>query len=197
VIDLGGGFPWPFAVEGRGPDLVPLAAALRTLLESAKLGDGVEFWFESGRYIAASSGMLLTRVMEVKRSRATVFYLLDTGIAHLGGMSGIGRVLRPAASLLPLRMESSGNTMVADVVGPLCTPLDCLARSAKVPEVEAGEIVAIPNTGAYGATASLTNFLGRPTATEVSLRDGRVVNIARLRAGHEQLLRNQGEFCDD
>lgn len=192
VIDLGGGFPWPFASAEAAPHLEPLAASLRSLVESRVSSAGAELWFESGRYIAASCGTMLARVMDVKRSRGTTFYLLDAGVSHLGGMSGLGRVLRPAASLVAIERDSSGESILADVVGPLCTPLDCLARAVSVPKVEPGELVAIPNVGAYGATASLSGFLSRPTALEVALRGEQVMSVARLRGGHEPLRRATG-----
>lgn len=191
VIDLGGGFPWPFASTDPAPNLEPLAASIRSLSESRKRSSDAELWFESGRYIAASCGTLLARVMDVKRSRGTTFYILDAGVSHLGGMSGLGRVLRPAVSLIAAERGSASKPILADVVGPLCTPLDCLARAVYVPEVEPGELVAICNVGAYGATASLSGFLSRPMAIELSLRDEQVVNIARLRSGHEPLTRAQ------
>jgi diaminopimelate decarboxylase len=135
---------------------------------------------------------MLARVMDVKHSRGTTFYLLDAGVSHLGGMSGLGRVLRPAATLIAIERGSSGESIRADVVGPLCTPLDCLARAVNVPKVEADELVAIPNVGAYGASASLSGFLSRPTAIEVSLRGEQVVSVARLRGGYETLERVTG-----
>jgi diaminopimelate decarboxylase len=192
VINLGGGFPWPFASTEAAPNLEPLAVSLRSLVESRVSSPEAELWFESGRYIAASCGTMLARVMDVKHSRGTTFYLLDAGVSHLGGMSGLGRVLRPAASLVAIEHGSSSESIRADVVGPLCTPLDCLARAASVPKVEPGELVAIPNVGAYGATASLSGFLSRPTALEVSLRGEQVVNVARLRSGHQPFRRATG-----
>lgn len=192
VIDFGGGFPWPFASAEAAPDLASLAGLLKSLVDSHPRLAEAELWFESGRYISASCGTLLARVMDVKRSRGTTYYVLDAGVAHLGGMSGLGRVLRPAASLVAIGSGASGETICADVVGPLCTPLDCLARAVQVPQVEPGELVAIPNVGAYGATASLSGFLSRPTAVEVSVRGEQVINVARLRGGHELLARVTG-----
>lgn len=187
VIDLGGGFPWPFAAMEAPPDLEPLAPALAALVKSRECLSGAELWFESGRYIAASCGTMVARVMDVKHSRGTTFYLLDAGVSTLGGMSGLGRVFRPAATLIPIERDAVTQSILADVVGPLCTPLDCLARAARVPEIAPGELVAIPNAGAYGATASLSGFLSRPAALEVSVRRGQVVDVARLRGGHEPL----------
>jgi diaminopimelate decarboxylase len=187
IMNLGGGFPWPFASSDAAPNLEPLAQSLAAILSSRDRSSNADLWFESGRYIAASCGTMVARVVDVKHSRGTTFYVLDAGVATLGGMSGLGRVLRPTVSLMAVDREASINSELADIVGPLCTPLDCLASGARVPAVQPGELVAIPNVGAYGATASLTGFLSRPTALEVSLRDGEVVDVARLRYGHERL----------
>lgn len=192
IMNLGGGFPWPFASFDDAPNLEPLEQSLAGLISSCERWSNAEFWFESGRYVAASCGTLVARVVDVKHSRGTTFYVLDAGVASLGGMSGLGRVLRPTVSLKAIEREDSCDSELADIVGPLCTPLDCLARGARVPAVQAGELVAIPNVGAYGATASLTGFLSRPTAIEVCLRNGEVVDVARLRYGHEALRKAVG-----
>ncbi|MDQ3933288.1 MAG: type III PLP-dependent enzyme [Actinomycetota bacterium] len=184
VVNLGGGFPWPFATDAPPIDLAPLAAAIARL-DTSSPGGG-ELWFESGRYVSASCGTLVSRVADVKRSRGTTYVVLDAGISHFGGMAGLGRVLRSSVSVLPAGPDRGGATMVADVVGPGCTPLDCLARGTELPELEPGDLVRVPNVGAYGATASLSSFLSHPAALEVSLRGGCVVDVARLRGGHER-----------
>lgn len=197
VLDLGGGFPWPFTQPGGAPDLAPLTLALASLDMSRAVTAGAELWFESGRYLVASSGTLVARVMDVKVAHGRSFVVLDAGIAQLGGMTGLGRILPPAATFVALDGAGHRGTIRADVVGPLCTPLDFLARGALVPDLEPGELVAVPNVGAYGATASLVSFLSHPAAVEVSLRDGRVVDAARLRGGHESLATVQkGGFAD-
>ena len=59
----------------------------------------------------------------------------------------------------------------AVIAGPLCTPLDTLARQARLPTVAAGDLIAIQQSGAYGLTASPVGFLGHPMPAEV-LVDG-------------------------
>jgi diaminopimelate decarboxylase len=193
VLDLGGGFPWPFASATAPADLAALGPRLSTL---ARGRAGTELWFESGRYLTASAGTLIARVTDVRCSRETTFVVLDAGISHLGGMSGLGRVLAPAATLVSLEPPRAGE-LVADVVGPLCSPLDCLARGAVLPPLAPGDLVAVPNAGAYGATASLTGFLSRPAAVEVSLRGRRITGVARLRGGHETVTGAIGALRDD
>lgn len=183
VVDFGGGFPWPFARDEPAPDLRGLREGLEELFR--RRGFRGKAWFESGRYLAASSGVLLTTVLDVKESRGRRFVVVDAGINHFGGMAGLGRIHIPRAGFQ--RLGGAEGTGAADVVGPLCTPLDVLARGAPLGEVAPGDVLAVPNVGAYGLTASLVAFLSRTPPAEVVHRDGRVEEVHRLRAGHERL----------
>lgn len=188
ILNLGGGFAWPYAHSGTGPDLMPLKEGLSSLLERGGAARSAEWWFESGRYLTASSGTLVARVMEVKASKeGRLFLILDTGIHHLGGMAGLGRIPRFSIDLLVPQERRANKVLEMDVVGPLCTPLDCIGKKLPIPRVEPGDLVAIPNVGAYGATASVVNFLSRKAPVEVVHRSGEVVAVHRLRTGHETL----------
>lgn len=185
IVDLGGGFPWPFVSDAAPADLSDLGPSFSELDDLLERVPDAQLWFESGRYVAGSCGTLLVRVEDVKQSRGQTYVVLDTGISHLGGMSGLGRLMRPTASFVAVDPERGGEECLVDVVGPLCTPLDCLARGLSMALPQPGDLLAVPNAGAYGPTASLTGFLSRPAALEVSRRGGAVVDVARLRSGHE------------
>lgn len=181
VVDLGGGFASPFAQAGAFPEYTGLRETLAGLLDAELPGwrDGrPRVAFESGRYLVGHSGTLVCRVQDVKRSKGKRFVLLDTGIHHLGGMSGLRRVPRFA-----LTLESGyrdGEQVASDVVGPLCTPLDAWARGVTLPALDPGDVVAVPNVGAYGLTASLIGFLGHDLPLEVVLDDGVPVDASQL-----------------
>ncbi|MDF1862484.1 MAG: hypothetical protein P1U87_19865 [Verrucomicrobiales bacterium] len=187
ILNLGGGFPWPYSTIGVGPDLSPLTAGLEELFEESSAAKNAEWWFESGRFLCASSGTLVTRVMEVKTSKEKQFLILDTGIHHLGGMSGLGRIPRFSIDLEVPPSRANNEKIQVEVVGQLCTPLDCIGRRIKLPQVEPGDLVSVPNTGAYGPTASVLGFLSRPTPAEILHRDGEILSANRLRSGHETL----------
>lgn len=186
VVNAGGGFPWPYANQGATPDLQGLKAALTATWEASPLHETAELWFEAGRYLCASSGTLVSRVLDVKPSRSRTFVVLDTGIHHLGGMAGLGRIPRSAVTFQNLSRHSE-NEVTADIVGPLCTPLDSLARGLKMPDVAPGDLLAVPNVGAYGLTASLIGFLSHPAPAEIAYLDGEVVQVWQWRTGHQQL----------
>jgi diaminopimelate decarboxylase len=168
VMDLGGGFPWPYATAGEGPALTGLREGLATLL-----GDTTrELWFETGRRITAAAGDLLLTVVDVKPRGDGVIVVADGGINVLGGMSGLGRVLRLTASAENLSAPDDREQVEAALVGPLCTPLDRLATRVTLRRPNPGDILRIPNVGAYGATASLLAFLTRPAPLELVTDSG-------------------------
>lgn len=187
MVDLGGGFAAPYARTGRRPDYSDVRAGIEECLDS-RLGGWrtgrIRIAFESGRYLVADCGRLVASVADVKRSRDRRFAVLDSGINHLGGLAGLGRLLPIAATVVragdprPAPVPDSDGPLT--VVGPLCTPADLLARESTIGPLVAGDLVEVPNVGAYGLTASLIGFLSRPAAAEVVLRGGDPVDASRL-----------------
>ncbi|MFC4517270.1 type III PLP-dependent enzyme [Streptomyces ehimensis] len=177
-LDIGGGFAAPYAAPGARATYSRLRSELERSLDrdlprwrtgSPRLA------VESGRHLVAESGHLVVRVVNIKVGRGRTFVILDAGINALGGLSGIGRLLPAAVSL-----DGCEQSLVATLAGPLCTPGDTLGQNVNLPELQVGDIIAIPNTGAYGITASLVTFLGREAPCEVVLRGREVVSASRL-----------------
>ncbi|MEV7869743.1 type III PLP-dependent enzyme [Streptomyces sp. NPDC088124] len=187
VLDLGGGFPAPFARPGALPRHPYLQGAVDAVLDTAfpdRRRNGTRVVFESGRALTASAGTLLTTVLDVKRSGDRTFAVLDSGVNVLGGMSGLGR-LRPP-SIVPIPVDAGtaspelSSTTPVTLVGPLCTPLDVLAPAIDAPYLHPGQVLAVPNTGAYGPTASLLGFLSRTPPAEVVLDGDHIVATGRF-----------------
>ncbi|MEN3305274.1 MAG: diaminopimelate decarboxylase [Micromonosporaceae bacterium] len=178
LVDLGGGFGAPFATPGPRPAYPYLRQGLSTALDEAlpgwRLGEP-RVAVESGRYLVAGAGTLLTQVMDRKAPDGREYLVCDAGVNALGGMSGLGRLL-PAAQPEHQPVDSAA----AVLTGPLCTPLDVLSRAARVGDVAVGDVLAIPNVGGYGLTASLVAFLGRPLPVEVVLDGDEVVAVRQL-----------------
>lgn len=183
ILDLGGGFAAPYSVPGHRPVYRELRAALEAALDEhfPRWRDGsLEVAFESGRYLAGDCGRLLTTVTNVKESRGRTFAVLDAGINTLGGMAGLGRLL--PLSVEPRPSDDGREAVQVSLAGPLCTPGDLLSRAVLMPVPAPGDVLAVPNVGAYGPTASLLHFLGRPAPVEVLLEGGRVRSATRLAA---------------
>lgn len=182
LLDLGGGFGAPFARAGTVRPLGALGPRLASLLDErfpAWREGRPEIAFESGRYLSATCGRLLTRVADVKCSHGQWVVVLESGINHLGGMSGLRR-LPPMVPELEVGLRGGETLHGAIVAGPLCTPLDTWARSADVPAVRPGDVVCVPNVGAYGLSASLLAFLGHPAPREVVVDGGEILEVSRL-----------------
>ncbi|WP_326952484.1 type III PLP-dependent enzyme [Amycolatopsis sp. NBC_01286] len=179
TLDLGGGFGAPFAKEGTAGELPGLREGLEALLGEKVPGwreQGPEVVFESGRYLVGTAGTLVTAVLDVKRSQGKDIVVLESGINHLGGMSGMRRL----PPLNPHLLGPAGPPALdALVAGPLCTPLDTWTRNGKLPELSPGDLVAVPNVGAYGLYASLIAFLGHPLPAEVVVDGDRPGTPAR------------------
>lgn len=189
VVNLGGGFPWAYAQPQIDTQLGDLSNALNNLIESSPICRKAQLWFESGRYLSASSGTLLTTVLDIKESiENSRFVVVDAGINSLGGMSGIGRLPRGYTFLTTTGDEPTEAKEKAVVVGPLCSPLDCMTRKYPMPiNLKVGDLLAIPNVGAYGITASLIAFLTKPPACELVLNQGKFEALYQLRYGHKTL----------
>ncbi|MFE1322870.1 type III PLP-dependent enzyme [Kitasatospora phosalacinea] len=178
LLDIGGGFSSPYAVPGERAEYPKLASELERILDlhlpEWRAGTP-RLAVESGRYLVGGSGFLVSGVVNVKDSRGNRFVILDAGINTLGGLSGLGRLL-PAA----VQLDGAEPEQRASLVGPLCTPGDSLGRDVQLPELAPGDVVVVPNVGAYGVSASLLGFLSRPAPVEVLVRGGEVVSATRL-----------------
>ena len=170
LLDLGGGFPWPFGTSDNPVDISALREKLQHVNAQRRLTADAGLWFESGRYLVASSGTLLSTVLDVKLWNGKTHIVLDTGMIHLGGMAGLGRIYRAVASIESLAERDGALLEAVDVVGPTDYALDYVTRDASVPPLKPGDAVAIPNVGAYGLTTSLVAFAGHQPPTEICCR---------------------------
>lgn len=167
-LNLGGGFGIPYFPGEQPLDLAPIGANLADLVEQAKTAlPQAEIVIELGRYFVGEAGLYVAKVLDRKVSRGLTYLVTDGGLHHhLSASGNFGQVIRknyPAA--IANRMDASEMETVS-VVGPLCTPLDLLADRMSLPAAEPGDLVAIYQSGAYGATASPQRFLGHPAVIE-------------------------------
>lgn len=178
TLDFGGGLGIPYFPGDVELDMAKLREELRALMAEIE-GDprlaGTELLVEPGRYLVGEAGIYITRLLDLKVSRGKTFLVVDGGMNHhLAASGNLGQVIKrnfPVAIVNRLEAEP---TVTADIVGPLCTPLDTLARDLPVPSPAVGDLVGIFQSGAYALTASPVDFLGHPFPAEVLVQDGRV-----------------------
>lgn len=182
TIDVGGGLGIPY-FQGDGTlDLAKIAQAvpdLLQLLRSHPLLAEARPVVEPGRFLAGPGGIYVMAVNASKLSRGTRFLVTDGGMHHhLAASGNLGQVIkRDYPIVAPARMDVSDKS-AATVVGPLCTPLDTLARKTDLPALVANDLIAVLQSGAYGKSASPSGFLSQPGAGEILVENGSVTVIA-------------------
>jgi diaminopimelate decarboxylase len=143
-------------------------------IQNALAGYKGRLLIEPGRFIVAQSGVLVTRVLEVKRSGKKTFVITDAAMNDL---------IRPTLyqayhQIVPVRPRA-GKTRAVDVVGPICETGDFFARDRQLAPIEPGDLVAILDAGAYGMAES-SNYNTRPRPAEV-LVEGENARLIRRR----------------
>ncbi|BAU92323.1 Orn/DAP/Arg decarboxylase 2 [Methylorubrum populi] len=181
TIDLGGGLGIPYFSGDAALELGALRAGLPDLIATLRADPGLasaRVVLEPGRYLAGPAGLYVARVLAVKESRGSRFVITDGGMHHhLAASGNLGQVVKRDFPLAAV-MDGGGTERGATaVVGPLCTPLDMLARAAPLPPLAEGDLVAVLQSGAYGLTASPTGFLSHPLPAEVLVEGGRATAI--------------------
>jgi diaminopimelate decarboxylase len=156
VLDLGGGFGIRYSTE-QPLDFREMARGI----ESRLRGTPYRLILEPGRALVGNAGILLTRVLYVKRNEHKSFIVVDAGMNDL---------MRPALygsyhQVVP-EIEPHGEMFRADVVGPLCETGDFLAQDREMPAVQPGDLLAVLTAGAYGSVLS-SNYNSRPRPAEV------------------------------
>ena len=191
TLDFGGGLGVPYFATESPLDMHKLREQLQALMAEIE-GDrrlaGTRFLVEPGRYLVAEAGVYVARVNDIKVSRGKTFYILDGGMNHhLAASGNLGQVIKRNFPLAVLNRLGEPASQSVDVVGPLCTPLDTLARDAALARAEVGDLIGIFQSGAYGLSASPLGFLSHPTPAEVLAVDG-VGTLIRPRLRWEDLL---------
>ncbi|MGA4553738.1 type III PLP-dependent enzyme [Methylorubrum aminovorans] len=175
TIDLGGGLGIPYFSGDAALDLDTLRAGMPDLIATLRADPslaGARVVLEPGRYLAGPAGLYVARVLAVKESRGSRFVITDGGMHHhLAASGNLGQIVKRDFPLAAVT-ETGGARAATAVVGPLCTPLDMLARAAPLPPLAEGDLVAVLQSGAYGLTASPTGFLSHPMPAELLVDRG-------------------------
>jgi diaminopimelate decarboxylase len=172
-----GGEPSAFSVRDYANAILP---PLREL--------GVRVLVEPGRFLVGNAGLLLTRVLYLKKSAAKTFAIVDAGMNDL---------IRPALyegyhEIVPveqIKTERKRKIGKIDIVGPVCESGDFFALEREMPEVREGDLLAIMSAGAYGFVMA-SNYNSRPLPAEALVR-GNKLSLIRKRQALDDLVRDE------
>ena len=186
-LNIGGGLGITYSGE-TPPHPNDLAEALSPMLRDLKC----RLIMEPGRSIVGNAGILVTRVLYNKETEAKRFVIVDAAMNDL---------LRPSLydahhEIQPVHQTAGSPETTVDVVGPICESGDFLAKDRKMADPNAGDLLAVMSSGAYGFTMA-SNYNSRPRIAEVLVKDSKT-HIIRAREEYDDLIRGEvvPEFLD-
>jgi diaminopimelate decarboxylase len=149
-VDLGGGLGIPYHEDNAPP---PDPAAYAAVVKRATRDLDCTLIFEPGRMIVGNAGILVMRVLYVKRGEAKPFVIVDAAMNDL---------IRPTLyeahhDIRPVKDPgANAPRIVADLVGPVCETGDFFAHDRDMVAPEPGDLIAMMTAGAYGAVQAGT-----------------------------------------
>jgi diaminopimelate decarboxylase len=190
TVDFGGGLGIPYFEGESELDIEVYGRQVREIVEALddETFGRTRLMVEPGRYLVGEAGVYVARVVDVKTSRGKKFVILDGGMNHhLAASGNLGQVIKRNFPVAALEKIGESASEPVEIVGPLCTPLDVLARNVELPTLEVGDLVGILQSGAYARSASPLGFLSHPTPPEVLVSRGELREI-RARGSYRDLL---------
>lgn len=160
-LNLGGGF----GIKERAQQTeLTMEQINQSLLEVKAQYPDYQLWIEPGRYIVANTGVLVSKVTQVKQKQNYYYVGINTGMNSL---------MRPALygsyhNIVNLSRLAESKNHLATVVGPICESTDKLGIEIPFPDTFEGDLILIENAGAYGHVMS-THYNMRAPAEEVCL----------------------------
>lgn len=143
-INVGGGLGVGYDEPDKNP-IPDFKSYFKTFQDNLRLKAGQQLHFELGRSVVAQCGSLITKVLYVKEGLKKKFAIVDAGFTDL---------IRPALYQAHHKIENISNTSdetdIYDVVGPICESSDCFGEKEKLSLVKRGDLLALRSAGAYG-----------------------------------------------
>lgn len=180
-LNIGGGLGITYSDE-TPPEPKDLAAAIFPLVRDLKC----VLIMEPGRVIVGNAGVLLTKVLYTKDGETKRFLIVDAAMNDLirPSLYDAHHDIRPVYENV-----ARGAKQTVDVVGPVCESGDFLAKDRVMPEMNAGDLMAVMSAGAYGFVMS-SNYNSRPRVAEVLVHEGQI-HIIRARESYEDLVNGE------
>lgn len=180
-LNVGGGLGITYLDE-KPPLPQDYADAISPLVKDLNL----TLVMEPGRVIVGNAGILVTKALYEKIGEAKRFVIVDAAMNDLirPSLYSAYHEIRPVSEALLHRSKHA-----VDVVGPVCESGDFLAKDRLLPEVQAGDLLAVMSAGAYGFVMA-SNYNSRPRVPEVLVKDSEI-HVIRARETYEDLVKGE------
>ncbi len=178
ILDIGGGFGIPYSFDD---EITPIEEFGRKIIEKVKDMNIKQLIIEPGRFIVGNSGVIISKILYVKKRKNKNFIIIDAGMNDL---------IRPSLYgsyhiICPLNLKY-GEKAKFDIVGPICETGDYIGKDREFPvDVKRGDYIVIMNAGAYGFSMS-SNYNTRLRISEV-LVNGEKIKLIRKRETYSYL----------
>jgi len=178
-LDIGGGLGITYYDE-TPPNPSQLAKNILPLLKDRKL----TLILEPGRSIVGNAGILVSKVLYVKKGEDKDFVVVDAGMNDL-----IRPSIYNAYHYVQPVVKNRKEKMFVDIVGPICESGDFLAKDREIQSIKPNEYLAVMSAGAYGFSMS-SNYNSRTRAAEVMVKE-KHFSVIRKRETYSDLLRGE------
>lgn len=178
-INIGGGLGITYNDESP-PHPEEFAKAILPLIKDSDC----TLILEPGRILAGNAGILVTKVLYMKKTPEKNFVIVDAGMNDLIRPTLYGAYQK----IIPVEKRKNGS-IIADIVGPICESADFLAKDRKLFKPREGDLIAVMSAGAYGFTMS-SNYNSRPRVPEILVK-GKKTFLIRKREDYEDLIRGE------
>ena len=169
-IDLGGGMGIDYENKNRLLNFKRYSSDIKRLLN---LVDS-KIIFEPGRSIIGNVGILISKIIYIKKGFKKDFIILDAAMNDL---------MRPALynakhRILPVNKKNIKTRRVYEFVGPICESTDKFLTVKGFQRLRENELILFCDTGAYGMSLS-SNYNLRPKAVEILIKNSKIQVIAK------------------
>jgi diaminopimelate decarboxylase len=175
IVDVGGGFGIDYSGCAKELDIVSLGKCMNELFILDPRWREKEIILELGRYLVGEAGMYATQIVDIKKSMGKTFLITSGGFNHQKRPAFQG--INHPTFIVPTN-NSDARGLIApiencevEIVGPLCTKDDILARSLFVKKAKVGDFAVLAMSGAYGLSAAPTGFLSFPKPNEYMIKN--------------------------
>ncbi len=180
-LDIGGGLGIAYNDESAVSKKHFISEVLKNITDK-----NLSLIIEPGRSIVGDAGLLITKVVNIKKTSTKNFAIMDAGMNDL-----MRPPLYDAFHTIKEIKNVTDKKTVFDVVGPICESADFIGKQRKL-FLKSGDFVAIENVGAYGFVLA-SNYNTRPKIDEYIISNSKV-NKIRDRETINQILENELKF---
>ena len=156
-VDLGGGLGVNYESNSNNLDIQSIGKLVKRIFHQ----NSYKISFEPGRYLVAKSGVIITKILTLKKNGDINFVITDAGMQTLIRPAMYGAIHRIEA-LNDLEKEYINYT----IAGPICESSDIISTNIQLPKQNVNNYLLIHDVGAYGAVMS-SNYNSRGIPAEI------------------------------